>query len=149
MFRSLFIIKTDLIYKIYTNKRFNKFDSLCKGQIIVCDRYLFTEKNELIGNRRCVMHLHQIYPVSEIQNKHHGLNKVNRTSKRRVEKTTGAKQAYCLMAVFLRQGVRLGSQIKCSKLLSFPTISLRNDHRMVYIYCTTSGSSSLRSVERR
>lgn len=145
MFRSLFIIKTDLIYKIYTNKRFNKFDSLCKGQIIVCDRYLFTAKNELIGNRRCVIHLHQIYPVSEIQN----LNKVNRTSKRRVEKTTGAKQAYCLMAVFLRQGVRLGSQIKCSKLLSFPTISLRNDHRMVYIYCTTSGSSSLRSVERR
>lgn len=141
MFRSLFIIKTDLIYKIYTNKRFNKFALQRPNYWLWSEWYLFTAKNELIGNRRCVIHLHQIYPVSEIQNKHHGLNKVHWTSKRRVEKTTGAKQAYCLMAVFLRQGVRLGSQIKCSKLLSFPTISLRNDHRMVYIYCTTSGSS--------
>lgn len=42
------------------------------------------------------------------------------------------------MAVFLRQSVRLGNQVKSSKLLSFPTISLRNDAKMVYLSTLTA-----------
>lgn len=42
------------------------------------------------------------------------------------------------MAVFLRQSVRLGNQVKSSKLLSFPTILLRNDAKMVYLSTLTA-----------